>query len=151
MLTLQTVYPYGLNDRGADEYIGLLAISFYHYVIYTNAHIIITLKLNLIVLSWNFVKILTTHLDHNLKDASYFIRVSVKSFKKSFLKHVCNDVYDFLSSKADSFPNQQWYEMKTKTKNISKLHFANKGMNMIKFSKLINDKNLKKNLPTQFY
>ena len=51
MLTLQTVYPYGLNDRGADEYIGLLAISFYHYVIYTNAHIIITLKLNLIVLS----------------------------------------------------------------------------------------------------
>ena len=151
MLTLQTVYPYGLNDRGADEYIGLLAISFYHYVIYTNVHIIITLKLNLIVLSWNFVKILTTHLDHNLKDASYFIRVSVKSFKKSFLKHVCNDVYDFLSSKADSFPNQQWYEMKTKTKNISKLHLVNKGMNMIKFSKLINDKNLKKNLPTQFY
>ena len=59
----------------------------------------------------NFVKILTTHLDHNLKDAGYFIRVSIKSFKKSFLKHVCNDVYDFLSSKADSFPNQQWHEM----------------------------------------
>ena len=39
------------------------------------------------------------------------IRVSIKSFKKSFLKHICNDVYDFLSSKADSFPNQQWYEM----------------------------------------
>ena len=33
------------------------------------------------------------------------------SFKKYFLKHICNDVYDFLSSKADSFPNQQWYEM----------------------------------------
>ena len=30
---------------------------------------------------------------------------------KSFLKHICNDVYDFLSSKADPFPNHQWYEM----------------------------------------
>ena len=69
--------------------------------------------MNLIILSLkqNFVKILTTHLDHNLKDAGYFIRVSIKSFKTSFLKHICNDVYDFLSSKADSFPNQQWHEM----------------------------------------
>ena len=56
-------------------------------------------------------KIPTTHLDYSLKDAGYFIRVSIKSFKKTFLKHICNDVYDFLSSKADSFPNQQWYEM----------------------------------------
>ena len=55
----------------------------------------------------NFVKILTTRLYHNLRDAGYFIRVSIKSFKRSFLKHVCNDVYNFLSSKADSFPNQQ--------------------------------------------
>ena len=59
----------------------------------------------------SFVKILTTHLDRNLKDAGYFIRVSIKSFKKPFLKHVCNDVYDFLSSKADSFSKEQWYEM----------------------------------------
>ena len=35
----------------------------------------------------------------------------MKSFKKSFLKHIFNDVSDFLSSAADSFPNQQWYEM----------------------------------------
>ena len=116
----------------------------------------------------NFVKILTTHLDHNLEDAGYFIRVSIKSFKKSFLKHICNDVYDFLSSKADSFPNQQWYEMtldliesriynppapkttKTKPKNLIKLHFVNKGMDMINISKIINDKNVKKSLPTQF-
>ena len=27
------------------------------------------------------------------------------------MKHVCNDAYDFLSSTADSFLNQQWYEM----------------------------------------
>ena len=116
----------------------------------------------------NFVKILTTHLDHNLKDAGYFVRVSIKSFKNSFLKQIFNDVYDFLSSKADSFPNQQWYKMtldliesriynppvskttKTKPKNLIKLHFVNKGMDMINISKIINDKNLKKSLPTQF-
>ena len=110
----------------------------------------------------NFVKILTTHLDHNLKDAGYFIRVSIKSFKKSFLKHVCNDVYDFISSKADPFPNQQWYEMtmdliesriynppaskttKTKPKKLIKLQFVNKGMNMINISKIINDKTRRK-------
>ena len=59
----------------------------------------------------NFVKIFTTYLDHKLKDPGYFIPVSIKSPKKCFLKHVCNDVYDFLSSKADSFPNHQWYEI----------------------------------------
>ena len=32
-------------------------------------------------LKTNFLKILTTHLDLNLKDASYFIRISIKSFK----------------------------------------------------------------------
>ena len=77
------------------------------------------------------------------------------------MKHVCNDVYDFLSSKPETFPNQQWYEMtldliesriyyppasktaKTKSKNLIKLHFIN-------ISKIVNDKNVKKNLPTQF-
>ena len=119
-------------------------------------------------LKQNFVKILTTHLDLNLKDVGYFVPVSIKSFKKSFLKHVCNDVYDFLSSKTDSFPSQQLYEMtsdltesrvynppaskanKTKPKYLIKLHFVNKGMDMINISKIINDKNVKKNLPTQF-
>ena len=107
-------------------------------------------------------------LDHNLKDVGYFIPVSIKSFKKSFLKHVCNDVYDFFSSKADSFPNQEWFEItldfiesriynppaskttKTKPKNLIKLRFVNKGMDMINISKIINDQNVKENLPTQF-
>ena len=86
----------------------------------------------------------------------------------TFLKHVCNDVCDFLSCKVDSFPNQQWFETtldliesriynlptskttKTKPKNLIKLHIVNKGMDMINISKIINDKNVKKNLPTQF-
>ena len=84
------------------------------------------------------------------------------------MKHICNDVYDFLSSKADSFPNQQWYDMtsdlikpriynppaskttKTKPKNLIKLHFVKKDMDMINISKIINDKNVKKCLSTQF-
>ena len=84
------------------------------------------------------------------------------------MKHICNDAYDFLSSKADSFFNQQWYEMtldiiesriyktpatkttKTKPKILIKLHFLNKGMDRINIKKIINDKNVRKRLPTQF-
>ena len=54
---------------------------------------------------------LTTYLGHNLKDAGYFIRVSIKYFKKTFMKNLYNNAYDFLSSKADSLPSQEWYEM----------------------------------------
>ena len=39
---------------------------------------------------------------------------------------------------------------KTKPKILIKLQFVNKGMDMINISKIINDKNMKKNLPTQF-
>ena len=87
----------------------------------------------------NFVKIPTTHLDPNLKDAGCLIRVFIESFKK-FLKHVCNDVYNFISRNVDLFPNQQRHEMtldliesriynspaskasKTKPSNLIKLH-----------------------------
>ena len=56
MLTLQTIYRYGLNDRVGDEYMAekkveLSAISSYHYIVYTNVQIIITLKLNFRILS----------------------------------------------------------------------------------------------------
>ena len=39
---------------------------------------------------------------------------------------------------------------KTKPTNLIKLHFVNKGMDMINISKIINDKNVKKSLATQF-
>ena len=39
MLTLQTVYPYGLNDRVGDGY-----MASYHCIIYTNVQSIITLN-----------------------------------------------------------------------------------------------------------
>ena len=90
----------------------LLAISSNHYDVYTNVLInYFKIKLDNSFLKQNFIKILTTHLNHNLKDAGYFICVSIKSFNKSFLKHIWNYVYDFLSSKADSFPNQLWHEI----------------------------------------
>ena len=39
---------------------------------------------------------------------------------------------------------------KTNPKKLIKLHFVNKGMDMINISKIINYKNVKKSLPTQF-
>ena len=106
---------------------------------------------------------------HNLKDAGYFIRVFIKSFKKSFLRHACNDAYGFLSSKGDSFPDQQWYEItldliesriynppaskkaKSKQQNLVYVKtFVNKGMDIVNIRKIINDKNVMKNLPAKF-
>ena len=105
MLNLQTVYPYGLNDRVGVEYMTekesrVVGNKFkpMHRLYKRPEYNYSKIKLDNFLLKQNFVKILTTHLDHNLKDAGYLIRVSIKSFKKSFLKHVCNDVYDFLSS-----------------------------------------------------
>ena len=118
MLTLQTVVPYGLNDRVGDEYTAekdtaVVGNKFLplHRLYKRTEYNYSKIKLDSSFLKQNFVKILTIHLDHNVKDAGYFIRVTMKYFKKSFLKHLCNDGYDFLSSKADSCPNQQWYEM----------------------------------------
>ena len=175
MLTLQTVYPYGLNDRVGDEYmaekesrvVGNKFLPLHRLYKRPNYNYSKT-ELDNSFLKQNFVKNLTTHLDENLKDAGYFIRVSIKSFKKSFSKHVCNDVYDFLSSKADLFPNQQCYEMtldliesrinnppvskttKAKPKHLIKLRFVNKGMDVMNISKKLNNENVKKNLSTQF-
>ena len=108
MLTFQTVYSYGLNDRVGDEYMAekdsrVVGNKFLplHRPYKGPEYNYSKNKLDNSFLKQHFVKILTTHLDHNLKVAGYFICVSIKSFKKSFLKHICNDVYDFLSSKAD--------------------------------------------------
>ena len=174
ILTFQAVYPYGLNDRVGDPYatekesrvVGnkfLPLHSLYKRPDYNYCKI----KLDNSFLKQNFVKILNTHLDPNLKDAGCLIRVPIKFFKK-FLKHVCNDVYNFISRNVDSFPNQQRHEMtldltesriynspaskpyKTKPNNLIKLHLAKKGMHMINISKIINDRNVKKNVPLQF-
>ena len=117
MLTLQSGYPYGLNNRVGEKYmaekksrvVSNKLLPLHRLYIRPDCNYF-KIKLSNLFLKHNFVKIFTAHLDHNLKDAGYCIRVSIKCFK-FFLKHVCNDVYEFLSSKADSFPNQQWYEM----------------------------------------
>ena len=107
MFTIQAAYLYGLNDRVGDEHMAkkesrvagnkfLPLYCPYKFPDYNYSKI----KLDNPFLKQNFVKILTTHLDHNFKNAGYFIRGSIKSFKQSFLKHEYNDTYDFLSNKA---------------------------------------------------
>ena len=48
-------------------------------------------------------------------------------------------MYNFAASKST----------KTKRKNLIRLQYVNKGMDMINITKIINDENVKKNLPTQ--
>ena len=117
MLNLQTVYP--LNNRVGDEDTTekesrVTGNKFLpsHHLYNRPGYNYSKIKLNSF-LKQNFVNILIKHLDHNLlKERCWlFICVYIKSFKKSFLKHTCNDVYDVLSSRVDSFSSQQWYEM----------------------------------------
>ena len=112
MFTLQTVYPYGLNERASHEYMArkhsrVIGNSFLplHRLYKRPEYNYSKIKIGNSFLKQIFVKILTTHLDHNVEDTGYFICISIKSFKKSFLKHVCN-VNDFVSSKAEPFRNQ---------------------------------------------
>ena len=86
MLTLQTVYPYGLNDRAGDAYMvekdsRVVGNKFLplHRLHKCPEYNYCKIKLDNSFWKQNFVKIVTTHLDHNLKDAGYFIRVSIKS------------------------------------------------------------------------
>ena len=95
MLTPQTVYPYGLNDRVGDEYMAekegrVVSNKFLplNHLYKCPDYNYFKIKLDNSFLKQNFVKTLNTLFAHNLKDAGYFIRVSIKSFKKSFLKHI---------------------------------------------------------------
>ena len=87
MLTIQNVYLYGLNDRVGDEYmtgkenrvIGnrFLPLDRLYKRLDDNYY---KAKLDSCFLKQKFVKILTTHLDHNLKDIGCFIHISIKLF-----------------------------------------------------------------------
>ena len=89
MLTYQTVYLYGLNDRVGDEYMAQSRVvgnkflplhRLYKLPDYNCSKI----ELDHSLLKQNFVKNLARHLDHNLKDAVYFVRVSIKFLKSLF-------------------------------------------------------------------
>ena len=58
MITLQTVYPYGLTDTVSDEYMAekesrVVGNKFVPLHGLYKVQIIITIKLNFIILSWN--------------------------------------------------------------------------------------------------
>ena len=77
LITLQTVYPYGLNDKVGDEY---KAGNLYKCPKYNYSKI----ELDNSFLKQSFFKVTTSNLDHNIEDAVYFVFVTIKSFKKSF-------------------------------------------------------------------
>ena len=73
MLILQTVYPYGLNDRAGDEYMAekdgrVVGNKFLplHRLCKCSEYNYSKNKLDNSFLKQNFVKILTTHLDQKM-------------------------------------------------------------------------------------
>ena len=55
---------------------------------------------------------------------------------------------DLIESRICNLPSSK--ATKTKPKNLIKLHFVNKSVDMANISKIINDKNVKKKLLNQF-
>ena len=91
---------YGLNDRVGEEYIAekqsrVVGNKFLplHRLYKRPDYNCSKIKLDKSFLKQNFVKILVPHLDHNIYDAGHWICVSIKSFKKSFLKHVTKQIH----------------------------------------------------------
>ena len=77
VLTLHTVYPYGLNDRVGDEYMTekdsrVVGNKFLplHHLYKRPEYNYSKIKLDNFFLKQNFVKILTTDLDHNLRESN---------------------------------------------------------------------------------
>ena len=86
------IYPYGLNGRVGDQYMAekysrVVGNNFLplHHLYKHPKYNYSKNKLDNCFLKQNFVKILTTHLDHNLKDAGYFFCVSIKVFLETHM------------------------------------------------------------------
>lgn len=170
MLKLRTVYPYGLNDRVGDEYKT------------ENTHVAVATKFpslsrknvrvkrgvarhgNNDMTPDRFITEFKKKLHHSLKDVANFIRVSLSSMKKSYLKSVFDTLDTEFNSVPSDFSYTQWYmvvfdfiesklykppKQKPKRKvpeNICSIFFDNKSVEMINLGKILSDVSLKEHL-----
>ena len=104
MRKLRTVYPYGLNDRTGDEYMGekgndIIFLQFPPLPRIKNTQKIRTKNTtsNSFVAD-NFIYIINESLRSNLRNTMNLIRVLLSSLKKGHCKDLYNRVQDYLSS-----------------------------------------------------
>ena len=174
ILKLRTVYPYGLNDRLGDEYkttqnhscVGkqFFPLERYHQRLSRGKVRVSPDGLNVQTFLTEFKELLNS----NLSRVMNYIRISLSSMKKSRLKQlfiiISNDIYeqqehfdflqwylaiiDIIESKLYSYNIQNDKVKKSPPKNICKIYFDNKGIEVINLSRILRDKSLQDTLPS---
>ena len=172
MHELRTIFPYGLNDRIGDEFKT------------DNKHINVAAKFSSLprkysranrgknhkgvprLLPQQFVKDLNQMLNTSIKDAPNFIRISISSMKKSYLKithqllstKLCDSPSDFIFSiyyhQAIDLIESKIYKpltpksKKKPPKNVCSIFFENKGVEFINIARILRDPDIVKSLPS---
>ena len=96
MHELRKIFPYSLNDRIGDEFINTLMLLLNFVKFWKNCKVVPLL------LPQQFLNNLHHMVNANSKDAPNFIRISISSIKKSYLKIT----HELLSTKlCDSLPD----------------------------------------------
>ena len=169
MLTLRTVFPYGLNDRIGDEF----KTEESHFAI---ASRFTTLKRSCPRIARGkarkgqnrltcntFLQALKNHFSTSLHDALNYIRVSISSMNKSMLKQLADIVNDELLDQPADFKFTQWYSAildlidtklykpkpkKSPPTNLCRIFFDNKGIERINLSRIFHDPEVKASIPS---
>ena len=169
---LRTIFPYGLNGRIGDEFKT------------DNKHINVADKFSSLprkysranrgkshkgvprLLPQQFVKDLNQILNTSIKDAPNFIRISISSMKKSYLKithqllstKLCDSPPDFIFSiyyhQAIDLIESKIYKpltpksKKKPPKNVCSIFFENKGAEFINIARILREPDIVKFLPS---
>ena len=172
MLKLQTVYPFGLNDRIGDEYME----NRNHDNVFSKFPPLKKIKerfkirtkcdtSNTFVVD-NFTYIINDSIRTNLKNTMNLIRVLLSSMKRSHCRILFDKITSFLSEKHDSYPFSQFFlaaldiikskignppipskSTKKPPSNICRITFANKAVDFINIHKILKDNNILQALP----
>ena len=170
---LRTIFPYGLNDRIGDEFKT------------DNKHINVAAKFSSLprkysranrgknhkgvprLLPQQFVKDLNQMLNTSIKDAPNFIRISISSMKKSYLKithqllstKLCDSPSDFIFSiyyhQAIDLIESKIYKpltpksKKKPPKNVCSIFFEH-GVEFINIAHILHDPDIVKSLPSSY-
>ena len=172
MLKLRTVFPYGLNDRVGDEYKNENAdknIGTKFKSLERNFERIgrgkskgSSVKLT----PQTFISDLNNMLNANLLDTANWIRITLSSMKRAFLRQ-CHDLLTTeLNNQPPDFNFSPWYlqcldaiesklyrppipkTKKSPPENICKIIFENKGIEMINLPRILRDNSLASCLPS---
>ena len=172
MLKLQTVYPFGLNDRVGDEYME----DRNHDNIFSKFPPLKKIKerfkirtrydtSNTFIID-NFLYIINDSIRTNLKNTMNLIRVLLSSMKRSNCRILFDKITTFLSEKHDNYPFSQFFlaaldiiksrignpplptkSNKRSPSNICRITFSNKAIDFINLNKILKNEDINQTLP----